>query len=89
MDGDRIRAARERRGLTQEELAAMLGVGYKTVGNWERNVTDPKNRLGMLLDLFPELDTPSETDPLRESSEIALLAELFRRATERQRGAVV
>jgi len=36
-----IRELRERTGLTQEKLAAKLGVTFPTVNRWERNHTKP------------------------------------------------
>lgn len=39
--GDRLRVARGRSGLTQGQLAEALGVKTQTVGNWERDVTEP------------------------------------------------
>lgn len=86
MIGDRIREARERRGWNQTELAAKLGVGYKTVSNWETGATMPQNRLGMLREIFgAELDetSPDSGDPIRSYSELALLNELMRRALAR------
>lgn len=35
-----LRAAREKAGLRQFELGAVLGVSGRTVGNWERGVHD-------------------------------------------------
>jgi len=37
-----IRELREARGWTQLEVAIRLGVTPLTVGNWERNVTEPR-----------------------------------------------
>ena|SRR5215472_5079832 len=50
-----IRAARERRHLTQQELADILGVDRKTVDNWENGRTSPRNRMGALIAWAPEL----------------------------------
>jgi transcriptional regulator with XRE-family HTH domain len=37
----RIRLLRERLGLTQEKLAARLGVAFPTVNRWENGHTQP------------------------------------------------
>lgn len=42
MDGEDIRAARERAKLTQLEFAERAGVSLRTVGNWERSDAPPK-----------------------------------------------
>lgn len=39
--GQRIRLMRERLGLTQEKLAARLGVAFPTVNRWENGHTQP------------------------------------------------
>lgn len=39
--GERLRIARDRAGLTQAQLGEALGVRTQTVGNWERNATEP------------------------------------------------
>lgn len=39
--GGRIRHLRERLGLTQEKLAARLGVAFPTVNRWENGHTQP------------------------------------------------
>lgn len=46
--GRRIREARERAGLTQQQVAAEIGVSLRTVGNWERGETVPLNRFARL-----------------------------------------
>ncbi|MGR3467174.1 MAG: helix-turn-helix domain-containing protein [Shimia sp.] len=47
--GDRIAAARDAIGLSQEELAARLGVKFKTVVGWEEDRAEPRaNRVSML-----------------------------------------
>ena len=80
MDGAQIRAAREARGWTQEQLATAVGVGHRTVGNWERGATVPKNRMGKLRELFGD---NGEANPLAGLSDVTLLAELMRRAADR------
>jgi transcriptional regulator with XRE-family HTH domain len=46
--GTRIKRARERRHWRQADLARALGVDVKTVGNWERGQTIPRNRIGAI-----------------------------------------
>jgi transcriptional regulator with XRE-family HTH domain len=86
MNGDEIRTARERRGWTQAQLATAVGVGQRTIGNWERGETVPKNRAGMLADVLGLNDT---TNPLAELSDLELLGELTRRAVARTHQAAV
>lgn len=43
--GNKIRTIRERRGITQEELARRLGVTPSAVGNYERDVSHPKEEI--------------------------------------------
>ena len=84
MTGAEIKAARERAQLTQQQLAAKVGVGLRTVSNWERGETVPKNRMAALEELFKE---QPRDDTLRTVSEGELLAELARRAAIRERNA--
>lgn len=41
IDGERIRLIRDRLGLTQQQLAQMLGVHPVTLSRWERNQAEP------------------------------------------------
>ncbi|MBD5129150.1 MAG: helix-turn-helix transcriptional regulator [Ruminococcaceae bacterium] len=57
--GNNIRKLRLRAGLTQEGLAARIGVTPSAVGNYERCVSFPKEEV--LMALFGALDcTPNE-----------------------------
>ena len=76
-----IKRLREAKGWTQAQLAERVGVGKRTVGNWERGETVPKNRLGMLRELFSD---QGDDDPIRAASDSVLLAELLRRAAARE-----
>lgn len=47
--GDRLAAAREAAGMTQETLAKRLGIKHKTLQSWEDDISEPRaNRLNML-----------------------------------------
>ena len=51
MTGDQLRRIRKRLGLTQEVMAAKLGVSPNTVARWERNevaISEPAARLARL-----------------------------------------
>ncbi|MCR9109323.1 helix-turn-helix transcriptional regulator [Marivita sp. XM-24bin2] len=51
--GDRMTAAREAAGMTQESLAKRLGVKKATLRNWENDIAEPRaNRLSMLAGLL-------------------------------------
>lgn len=82
MTGPEIKAARERAKLTQAQLASRIGVGLRTVGNWERGETVPKNRMAALEALLLPND-----DPLRGASDAELLAEVARRFAQHGRAA--
>jgi transcriptional regulator with XRE-family HTH domain len=64
--GRAIKDARERRHLTQLQLADILGVDRKTVDNWEHERTIPRNRMAALVQWAPELGSsapPPPSDP--------------------------
>ena len=51
--GDRLAAARETNGLTQEQLGKRLGLKVTTVQKWEQDILEPRaNRLSMLAGLL-------------------------------------
>lgn len=79
MTGEQIRAARERAGLTQEELGRRLGVSMRTVGNWERGQTVPRNRMAALEAALRDHLDDTDAPPLRSASDAELLAEIARR----------
>lgn len=62
-----IRDARERRHMTQQQLADVLGVDRKTVDNWENGRTSPRNRMGALKAWAPELGG-EESDAERDKA---------------------
>lgn len=64
--GERIKAARERRGLTQSALAEKMGIPYQSISQWERNVRNPKyetvKKIAAALDCDPEWLQTGVTD---------------------------
>lgn len=78
--GQQIRDARERAGLTQEQLAQRVGVTLRTVGNWERGASVPRNRLARIREVLPDLDRSDDRGvDLRSASDVEVLAEIARR----------
>ena len=70
--GDRVAAAREHVGMTEEDLARRLGIKVDTVRRWEHDLAEPRaNKLQMLAGILnvslrwlltgegDELDAPS------------------------------
>nr|WP_325185702.1 helix-turn-helix transcriptional regulator [uncultured Oscillibacter sp.] len=57
--GERIKQARERRGLTQEQLAESLEVSRQAVSKWEMDLSRPAR--GKLARLSEVLELPEET----------------------------
>lgn len=41
--GQRIKAARKKANMTQADLAAKLGIPYQSIGQWERDIRNPKH----------------------------------------------
>ena len=86
--GQQLRRARERRGWTQEELAAQLGVTFRSVGNWERGEVpaNRQERIRQVLGGDLEEDPNQSGNPLASYSNLALANELLRRLemTERR-----
>lgn len=52
--GKKIRAVREKMGLTQEELAERIGITSSAIGNYERDVSHPREDI--LYKLFEVLN---------------------------------
>lgn len=62
--GTRIKRARERARLSQEELATAVGASRRAVGDWENDRRRPRNRLGALEDVLGvRLDDEPEPAP--------------------------
>lgn len=50
--GEEIVAARQRAGLTQAQLAALVGVAPRSIGNWERGEAPPTKNVARLRDVL-------------------------------------
>ncbi|WP_162458260.1 helix-turn-helix domain-containing protein [Pseudactinotalea terrae] len=81
LQGEGIRRARERAQLTQEQLASLLGVSARTIGNWERDETVPRNRAAAVQAALGLDETEGPT--LRSASDAELLGEIARRMSQR------
>lgn len=80
INGREIRAARERAGMTQGDLAQRVGVSLRTVGNWERGDTVPMNRASAVESALAQwLDRDTSGPRLATASDGELLAEIARR----------
>ena len=82
--GKRVQEKREARGLSQAALAALLGVSQSTVGNYEADISFPKEEV--LLRLFDCLETDPNTlfqDSFRAGGEV--LSQSERQLLERYR----
>lgn len=53
-DKNRIRALRRHMGLTQAELARLLGTRQQTISEWETGAYKPRGTSAMLLNIVAE-----------------------------------
>jgi DNA-binding transcriptional regulator YiaG len=53
-DGARVRALRDRLGMTQQELAAELNMRQQTVSEWETGAYRPRGASARLLGMIAE-----------------------------------
>jgi transcriptional regulator with XRE-family HTH domain len=82
--GESIRAARQRRGWTQEELADKLEVGITSVKNWESGKHEPRSALARIEDVLGTKLTGETREPsVSESVDARLTGELATRLAER------
>lgn len=79
ISGDEIRSARERAHLTQQQLGASVGVTFRTVGNWERGETIPRNREAAIRSALADYFDDAAPVTLRVAADAELLAEIARR----------
>lgn len=76
---EEIRDARQRAGMTQAELAALVGVSQRTVGNWERGESIFRNRAAKIRAVLADYLNVEGGASLRSVSDAELLAEIARR----------
>lgn len=76
--GDRIRLARLRRGISQEELSARIGVSRKTIGKLE--IGDASIGLAVLLRALDVLGLADHVDQLAAQDDIGRRLEDLQRA---------
>jgi len=90
LDSGRLTANRRRLGLTQEQMARLLGVSFVSVNRWEGGHSSPT---GPTLDLYLAIDAAIRAghapDTIRQAANSergAFLYALFRMAYARPRG---
>lgn len=57
---EQIKDARDRKNMTQEELAREIGVTSRTIGSWERGEVIPRARVAALAEALDIPDAPTE-----------------------------
>ncbi len=76
--GERIAAARKKKGLTQKELAALAGVSITSMNRYEKNVQQPSletvTKIAKITDtelewFAPEMQSTSASAPVEEKKE--------------------
>ena len=85
--GTRIRRARERKRMSQDGLAAALGVSRSAVNAWENDRAYPQNSIGALEDVLgiSLTDGDSEAVPHRVASREQMLDAVRRMEAEARR----
>jgi ribosome-binding protein aMBF1 (putative translation factor) len=81
--GTRIKRARERRRWSQQQLAAALDVGVRSVGRWERGEAVPRSAIGALEQILRVDLTNAGEDP--DVLEIRELAERVGRTPQERK----
>lgn len=86
MDGKEIRRRRQAAGLSVDQFAKAVGVGRRTVTNWETGSTGSDRYTGRIEHV---LSANPQRPPLSEYDDIQLLSELITRAAQRTKRAPV
>jgi len=74
--GGRVRAARNKRNMTQRGLAKLVGRSHGAIHQWETNVTSPTGRtLQKLLVVFPELEIRDKVPAIHQQETSTLSAD--------------
>jgi len=68
-NSERIRALRRHLGLTQRQMADMLGKHQQGISEWERGISKPQGTSTMLLRIIAErANFDPETTPSKETT---------------------
>lgn len=78
--GSRIQKSRKERGLTQEELAAKLGVSSQAVSKWENDISCPD--IALLPQLCRILGVTTDELLTGKNNEVKMLAEKERKSLD-------
>lgn len=85
MYAERIRALRQRAGMSQQELGQLLGVSAVAVGKWERGQTQPDIKsLMRMADIFgTTIDDLCDHAPVQPAEEpnVLMMTRAFRQLT--------
>jgi len=72
--GERIKLAREKKGLKQEKLGELIGTHTVTISRWERGINQPNsdtlNRIAHALEISVAYLTGETDDPKRYTSRL-------------------
>jgi transcriptional regulator with XRE-family HTH domain len=95
--GERLKQFRKQAGLTQDDIAAQLGLTKNAVSQWERNVSQPdlanlvvlRTMLRVSLDVLVGGDEPSDGGDAVQSAIERCLVERFNALSSKKRAAIL